>query len=134
VSLRPAAEPDHAPVPAPGIEHHAAPAPAPRPAPNSARGGLFAEQARPAASAPQQPEPARPSLFRSVTGAFRRGPSADPSGLEPVLRSEPAVHAEQARAEPILHEPRPEARPSVRPAIGEEVGLEIPAFLRRQSS
>ena len=43
--------------------------------------------------------------------------------------------AEQARAEPILHEQRPEpARASVRQTAGEEVGLDIPAFLRRQSS
>jgi cell division protein FtsZ len=39
--------------------------------------------------------------------------------------------AEPPRAEPVLegHEPQP----SVRPSAAEEIGLEIPAFLRRQS-
>jgi cell division protein FtsZ len=70
----------------------------------------------------------RPSLFSTVTGAFRRRPS----GVQPM--AEPAAPA--MRREPAPMESRPEApRPSVRQTnIGDDVGLEIPAFLRRQSS
>jgi cell division protein FtsZ len=79
--------------------------------------GLFA--AEPAA-APAAPPAARNSLFGIVTGAIRgRGPA--PQAAE-APRAEPqmAAHAEPA--------------PAVRPAQTEEMGLDIPAFLRRQSS
>ena len=83
-------------------------APAPR--------GLFAEHSRPAESQPA-PQPARGSLFGIVTGAIRRN-----------------SHAAE-RAEAAMAEPRPEpVRASVRQTGGEEMGLDIPAFLRRQSS
>ena len=85
--------------------------------------GLFAAEPRQAA-APVPSAPAgesRPSLFSTVTGAFRRKAST----------GEPAA----ARLEPMMHEPVPEPpRAQVRPAGGEEMGLDIPAFLRRQSS
>ena len=85
--------------------------------------GLFAPppSAAPSESPPAAIPPApRNSLFGIVTGAIRRTmPSAAPSG-------------EAARAEPQLP-PAVEA-PSVRPASPEEIGLDIPAFLRRQSS
>jgi cell division protein FtsZ len=139
VSLRPAAEPE------PSVETEPAKT-APRPATAAPR-GLFAQPARQAPPEPPPVEPSRPSLFRTVTGAFRRPASSDPSGLEPVLRSDPPPYYEparepesgraepQLRVEPVLHDARPEApRPSVRPAANEEIGLEIPAFLRRQSS
>jgi cell division protein FtsZ len=107
----------------------AASQPAPRPVQPASRAGLFAEPPRPVSTgAPAQPapEPARPSLFSTVTGAFRRRQHA------------PATHAEPApvRAEPVMQEPRPEPpRASVRQTAGDEVaGLDIPAFLRRQSS
>ncbi len=82
----------------------------------SSRGGLFSEP-------PRQPEPAPAapsrSLFGIVTGVLRgraapAQPAAAPSRAEPSLEAEPSA--------------------TVRPAVGEEVGLDIPAFLRRQSS
>ena len=100
--------------------------PAPQAAPPS-RGGLFADPPRPVAAAPQPTaEPSRPSLFVAVTGAFRRRHHA------------PAVATEAApvRAEPMLQGSAPEQpRAMVRQTAGDEVqGLDIPAFLRRQSS
>ncbi len=113
---------------------------APRPVPQAARrGGLFADAPRTtvAASPPAgNPPPingqpvngteARRSIFQTVTGRLRNtlsgagGPPAEPS---------------QPRAEPQMHEPKPEpVRASVRPAASEDMGLDIPAFLRRQSS
>jgi cell division protein FtsZ len=96
---------------------HALPHQLPNARPAAGRTGLFSEpprQAEPAAAAPSR------SLFGIVTGVLR-GRAAPPA--------QPAVTP--ARAEPSL-----EAEPSatVRPAGGEEVGLDIPAFLRRQSS
>jgi cell division protein FtsZ len=97
----------------------------------SSGGSLFADPSRPvSANAPSQPvaaESLRPSLFSTVTGAFRRRPQ--PSAA---VSSEPA----QARAEPVIHEQRPEQpQVSVHQTAGDEVtGLDIPAFLRRQSS
>jgi cell division protein FtsZ len=72
------------------------------------------------------PEPSRPSIFSQVTGAIRRRLPATPP---------PQASATPARTEPALPEYRPEPpRASVRQTGGEEVGLDIPAFLRRQSS
>ncbi|HEX5326099.1 MAG TPA: cell division protein FtsZ [Acetobacteraceae bacterium] len=88
------------------------------------RSGLFAEPAHTAEGpAAEMPEPSRPSLFGTVTGVFRRRPF---NGAEQMAaRVEPVVAAE-SRAEP--------ARPSVRALAGEDTGIEIPTFLRRQSS
>jgi cell division protein FtsZ len=81
---------------------------------------------RPAAQAlPQSlrpaPEPAkRPSLFSRVFSAAAVAPPAPPRHQEPVM------------AAPRAEEPQPEAvRAAVRPAQIDEIGLEIPAFLRR---
>ena len=91
--------------------------------------GLFNEAPRPtatpAAPAPV-PEVPRTSLFNTVTGVLRRrmAPPMPVEGAAP--RHEPMLHPEQ-RTEP--------ARASVRLANGsEETTLEIPAFLRRQTS
>ncbi|WP_323990685.1 cell division protein FtsZ [Nguyenibacter sp. L1] len=79
----------------------------------SPRSPLFSE-------APRQPEPVHQpaprggSLFSIVTGALRRQPAP-----------------EAPRAEPALPDPEPTA--TVRQASADEVGLDIPAFLRRQS-
>ena len=108
-----------------------APASAQQAAAHAASSGasLFEDPSRPvSANAPVRPagESSRPSLFSTVTGAFRRRnqPLAAPSG--------PA----QTRAEPVVHEQRPEPlRPQVQQTAADEVtGLDIPAFLRRQSS
>ena len=99
--------------------------PAPRPA--APRSNLFATEPPLAAPvAPPTAEPARASLFSTVTGAIRRRVS---------VAVVPSESPAPARAEPVMQEPRLEQpRASVRQTAGEEVGLDIPAFLRRQSS
>ena len=71
-------------------------------------------------------QPPRKSLFGVVTGLVRGNLPATPAGT-PV---------QAGRAEPSMHETPREtpARAHVRPAAGEEMGIDIPAFLRRQSS
>ena len=109
----------------PGHQTAAEPA-APRPAAGPRpRSGLFAEASRAPAAAAPSPEAPRHSLFGNVTGLLRR--RAAPAGA-----SQPAA-PEAIRRDPVA-EPRPEPRPSVHPVGGEDMGLEIPTFLRRQSS
>ena len=99
-----------------------------RPAGPRPRSGLFAEPSRPAAAAPippSVPEAPRHSLFGNVTGLLRRRAT-------PATPPQPAA-PEAMRREPTA-EPRPEPRPQVHPVGGEDMGLEIPTFLRRQSS
>ena len=108
------------------------------PAASGVRSNLFADPTRAAAGfagfapplqtgpvSPAQPAETRQSLFRAVTGAFRRtqwGPIP--------ITDQPSV-----RPEPDLSDPRPEAaRASARSAASDDMGLDIPAFLRRQSS
>jgi cell division protein FtsZ len=81
---------------------------------------LFAE----APTAPPTPAP-RKSLFGIVTGAIR-GQHAElpPAPAHPVQRAEPIQHDLQGEA----------SRVHVRQASGEEASIDIPAFLRRQSS
>ena len=101
------------------------PAAAARPAVGPHNSGLFAEppQAGPGQTAG---ESNRPTLFSTVTGAFRRRQHHAPAA---------AVEPAPVRTEPAVQEPRVEQpRPSVRQTAGDEVGLDIPAFLRRQSS
>jgi cell division protein FtsZ len=70
-------------------------------------------------------EPSRPSIFSQVTRSIRRHlPATQPASQ---------AGAAPARSEPAFQEQQP-ARASVRQTAGEEVGLDIPAFLRRQSS
>ncbi len=94
------------------------------------RAGLFAEAPRPVSAPVQgQPaaEPSRPSLFGTVTGAFRRRLNTPAAQDEPPpVRAEPTIQQEA----PHVGQPRA----SVRQTAGDEVGLDIPAFLRRQSS
>jgi cell division protein FtsZ len=96
-----------------------------RPAAAARSGGLFTEPPQDAAPVASVPELARPSLFGTVTGVLlrrRAGGSLNTAG--------PAV----PRVEPVVAEQRPEPSPTVRTVAGDEVGIEIPTFLRRQSS
>ena len=86
----------------------------------SPRSGLFSEPPRPASEPNAAGGPNR-SLFGIVTGALRRG--ATPGAPAP---------GEPRRNEPQFGEAA-EPSASVRPVAGEEAGLDIPAFLRRQS-
>jgi cell division protein FtsZ len=82
--------------------------------------GLFA--AEPAPQPPAPPAPRR-SLFGIVTGAMRGGHA---EAIQPQPQPQP---------EPAPHEPRGEQlRANVRQAGGEDMHIDIPAFLRRQSS
>jgi cell division protein FtsZ len=109
---------EQAEAPAPRLAAHQAGRPV-----QSARGnGRYAEE--PAAE--QAPQPARKSLFGIVTGAIRGSLPATAAGAP----------AQQVRAEPSLHEAMHDApaRPNVRQTAGEDMGIDIPAFLRRQTS
>jgi cell division protein FtsZ len=89
-----------------------------------AHSGLFAEP--PAQAAQPAADWSRPSIFRTVTGAIRRRQHHAPA--------EPA-EAAPVRVDAAMREARPEPpRASVKQAVGDEAGLDIPAFLRRQSS
>jgi len=119
------------------VLRHAAPQPIVRP-------GLFPEARQPAAVAvpapaamPMMAPPApeahhRPSLFTQVTGAFRRRHY----GTTPQVEPPPAQSRREPHAASATPEPQPEvARVAVRqPTPPAEATLEIPAFLRRQSS
>ncbi len=75
------------------------------------------------------PDSGRPSLFNTVTGAFRRRAAPPPAG--------PALQQSQPmRRDLPVDDYQPEAaRVSVhQTSAAEETGIEIPAFLRRQSS
>jgi len=125
LEMQTSAQPAPLPVPPPAPPRGGAPAFAHR-----TNAGLFAE-ARPTAAPPAPPqmtEPPRPSLFSKVTGAFHRRPAA-PMAVEPVTpRHEPMLQHSEQRTEA----PR---GASVRLATGsDEPTLEIPAFLRRQTS
>ncbi|MBV9757443.1 MAG: cell division protein FtsZ [Alphaproteobacteria bacterium] len=111
----------------------AEPLEAPQHLPRPAHRGLFAPPSRPAAlsaaeiAEPEAAGPAMPraaSLFGIVTGPFRRARPATAQLAETV---EPI-------GAPGFHEMPEPPRASVRVAAGEEMGLDIPAFLRRQSS
>jgi len=119
---------------------HAAPAGGPG---SGARAGLFAEAPRPAsapavaAAPPASMEPTRPSLFSTVTGAFKRRQGLN--GFQGAAVPAPVSMVQAPVAQPIAQvgaQREPAAmRPSTRQVTGgDEVGLEIPAFLRRQSS
>jgi cell division protein FtsZ len=92
-------------------------------APSSSRGtGLFAEAPR---AETQPPPPPRRSLFGIMTGAFRGASAA----IVPHSAEEPTAHSET-----LAHEAPEPLRASVRPTGGDDIALDIPAFLRRQTS
>jgi cell division protein FtsZ len=99
--------------------------------PATSPNGLFNEAPRlngtPVNGVVPPAEGARPSLFSQMTGAFRRRPMAVAEPFEAQSPAQPMQPAPMpARAEP------PQA--VARPVGGDEVGLDIPAFLRRQTS
>jgi cell division protein FtsZ len=96
----------------------------------------------PAALRSKAPEPARTpdapkrSMFSRVFGSAA---SPGPSPNARAAHQEPVISAQNYRQEPAVSElqPQPErepARAAVRPAQIDEIGLEIPAFLRRSSN
>jgi cell division protein FtsZ len=98
------------------------------------RASLFADAQRPASVPVSQAQmyatgdAGRPSLFNTVTGAFRRRAAPPvPQGLQ---------QPQPMRREPAMDDYQPEApRVSVhQTSAADEAGIEIPAFLRRQSS
>ena len=82
--------------------------------------------ARPAAPAAAPATSRFGSIFQRATGLIRRDPVA-----EPVAPQAPAPAAQTYRAEPMA---QPAPRPQNRAAPQEEMGLDIPTFLRRQSN
>jgi hypothetical protein len=95
------------------------------------KANLFAASQRPTAMPSHVPpaaaEPARPSLFNTMTGAFRRravSPGA-PVAPQPAQRREPEIADHQPQ------NPHVSVRQT---SAGDETGIEIPAFLRRQHS
>jgi len=110
-------------APAPAVQHtapaavhpvHRAPPP-PRPA---------APQHHVSPAPVRTPEPPKSSsIFKSVFGFGNHAKPAAPA-QQPHHRQEPALQADP-------HDDREPARAAVRPAQIDEVGLEIPAFLRR---
>jgi cell division protein FtsZ len=112
----------------------------PRPVPQTAplpvtqlteKANLFAATQRPTAMPSYVPpvvaEAARPSLFNAMTGAFRRRAvqPAAANAQQPAMRREPAVADHQ------VQNPQVSVRQT---SAGDETGIEIPAFLRRQHS
>ncbi len=86
----------------------------------------------PAAARPATPAPAPVtsrfgSIFQRATGLIRRDPVAEPVAPQPAA----PIAAQTYRAEPA---PQPAPRPQSRAAPQEEMGLDIPTFLRRQSN
>jgi hypothetical protein len=94
--------------------------PASAPRPNApVRGGLFTEAPRHAPPTATVPAMHRPSIFSRMTGALRgEAKEVDASRQEPQVQPdrEPSALVRPAAAEP------------------EPTGLDIPAFLRRQSN
>jgi cell division protein FtsZ len=109
-----------------------APSRAPEVRSQSRSNGLFAEPRNEPAAAPA---PRSRSLFGIVTGAIR-GSAAASGPAEASARGNARPSGAQARAESPMHDGRTETtRASVRPsAEEEEMQIDIPAFLRRQSS
>ncbi|GAN79189.1 cell division protein FtsZ [Acidocella aminolytica] len=106
--------PEAAPAEAPVAAEPQYQQPAPRPA-------APVRASAPAPTPVRAPEPPKPtSIFKSVFGFGSHkntAPAPQPHRQEPAMRTDEAPHEEP--------------RPSVRPAQVDEVGLEIPAFLRR---
>ena len=126
----------HAPMPTPAAtrpaQAYAVPVEA-EPAPEP----VMLAQPEPALRAPAMARPATPapapaisrfgSIFQRATGLIRRDPVAEPVAPQPAA----PVATQTYRAEPMA---QPAPRPQNRAAPQEEMGLDIPTFLRRQSN
>lgn len=118
-----AAQPAAALGPLPG-RSYVPPAATPRPASAPRTSAIFSEPPQ-AAPAPQPAAPA-PSPARSLFGMMTRGMRG---------RLTPEATPEPQRAEPgFAAQPAAQAQPIVQPQHPSDEALEIPAFLRRQSS
>jgi cell division protein FtsZ len=127
--------PHHAPQPTPLRQHAAGPV-------AGARGELFAEQPRPVhappvgapsvGAAPAAPEAVGNKLFKAVTGVFRRNPGPPPM----TAPAAPQMERRPPTITPVTaNPPATPANPSqAHGSAGNDGGIEIPAFLRRQSS
>ena len=95
--------------------------------------GLFADPPRPEQAAEAASAPARKSIFGIVTGAIRGNyAAARPAAPDAANRSEPVA---QSYRPGLRREAQADLRQAdVRQAAGEEMQIDIPAFLRRQSS
>jgi cell division protein FtsZ len=97
----------------------------------AAKAALFAESQRAAATSSPVPhamvDAARPSLFNTMTGAFRRRPLQPGATVTPP----PMVRREPETAEHQAQHPHVSVRQT---SVGDETAIEIPAFLRRQHS
>jgi hypothetical protein len=102
------------------------PAPTPRPA-SANRNAIFSEPSQPAAPAPvAAPTPAR-SLFGIMTRGMRgRAAAAESNGY--------AERTEPQRADPAFTHNPPAPQPPSQMQQPSDEALEIPAFLRRQTS
>ncbi len=117
---------DDRPVPRQPIPSHLQQPLRPEPARQrqpASTGGLFAQPTRAEPSAP--PPPARRSLFGIVTGRIR-------ASLPGAAAADP--HAADAFETAAQAAPQEARHGHVTPAADPEMGLDIPAFLRRQSS
>jgi cell division protein FtsZ len=99
--------------------------------------GLFAQApgTAPAQAAPAQGESVTRSLFQQATGLFRKRPVLDPAPDVVVRRREPIAVEPVQTAAPAGELVMEAERPAERRAMAlDDSGLDIPAFLRRQSS
>ncbi|HQT66757.1 MAG TPA: cell division protein FtsZ [Acetobacteraceae bacterium] len=105
---------------------------------------VAAPRAEPARAVMAEAAPKRASLFSKVTAPFRSQPAmshgaeAQPAPVAIVTRHEPSfggVHADpHAPVHAPAHAQSEAARAAVRSAPSEDIGIDIPAFLRRQQS
>jgi len=121
VAASPRQIPAHLQRPLQPLPQASASAPKPAPRVQTTRGAALP----PAPPAPPAPSP-RKSIFNIVTGAIR-GQIAEPQAAEPAPRMDDSY------AEPPRESVREARKPASRQAGGDELGIEIPSFLRRQS-
>ena len=133
-------EPLAEPAPRPALQ--AQPLPPARPKPPSSLFSQATQAREPAAPVPSQPagESVARSLFQQATGLFRKRATAVQAAPEPQHAPEPLARRREPVAEPMAQQyarelPVEADRAADRRAgVADDSGIEIPAFLRRQSS